>query len=382
MKIIIGGDFSPQNRFELQIQNSAYFDSLKDLKQVFETSDFSIVNLETTLPTADNKPILKVGPNLSSSVGTIDVLDWLGVNLVTLANNHIFDYGKGALDYTVELLSKHSILHVGAGENLKQAAETRFLTSLEGTTLAIINCCEHEYGIATDNNAGTNPLNPISQYYHIQEARKKSDYVLVIVHGGHEQFPLPSLRMQDTYRFFIDVGADIVVNHHQHCYSGCEIYKGKPIYYGLGNLVFDMNVPSPPGWNEGILLDLELEGGLINHKPIPYIQFGKDAKFSLVREKTNFYEKFNRLSDIISNRDILMEEIDNYYNECQRSIYTRLQPWPEKYLKGAFFRGWLPSLISKKTLNWIRNAVLCQSHRDKLEYFLEKKTQLQPEKEK
>ena len=92
----------------------------------------------------------------------------------------------------------------------------------DGETLAIINCCEHEFSIADDDSAGANPLNPIQQYYKIKEARLNADYVLVIVHGGHEMYQLPSLRMVDTYRFFIDAGADAVVNHHQHCFSGYE----------------------------------------------------------------------------------------------------------------------------------------------------------------
>lgn len=52
------------------------------------------------------------------------------------------------------------------------------------------------------------------------------------MHGGHEHYQLPSLRMQETYRFFIDAGADVVVNHHQHCFSGYEIYNNKYIFMG------------------------------------------------------------------------------------------------------------------------------------------------------
>ena len=84
-----------------------------------------------------------------------------------------------------------------------------------------------------------NPLLPIQQFYKIQEAKENADYVLVIVHGGIEHYQLPTSRMIETYRFFIDAGADAVVNHHQHCYSGYERYKSKPIIYGLGNLLFD-----------------------------------------------------------------------------------------------------------------------------------------------
>lgn len=373
MKIIIGGDFSPQYRLEEQIKNNQYQDSLIELKNAFKECEYSIVNFETTIRTKGAKPITKIGPNLQSSLSTIDVLSWLDVNIVTLANNHTFDFGEQALNFAIEQFDSKNIKYVGAGNNIQEAGKILYVEDQAGETLAIINCCEHEYGIATHHTAGTNPLNPIQQYYAIQDARKKADYVLVIVHGGHEQFPLPSLRMQDTYRFFIDAGADVVVNNHQHCYSGHEIYKGRPIYYGLGNLAFDYKAPFPPGWNYGILLKLELNKDGIKHSPIPYKQFDDEAKISILVNRRGFNEEFSKLSNIISDRTSLIEEINKYYSKCQKNIYTRLQPWPDKYFKSAFYRGWLPSLISKRSLNWLKNVVLCQSHRDKLEYFLDQK---------
>ena len=139
---------------------------------------------------------------------------------------------------------------VGGGNSLRQASETLY-KSIDGHTLAVINCCEHEFSIATETSSGANPLNPIQQYYKIQEARKNADYVLVIVHGGHEHYQLPSPRMKETYRFFVDAGADAVVNHHQHCYSGYEVYNGKPIFYGIGNFLFDREGVRNSIWNEG-----------------------------------------------------------------------------------------------------------------------------------
>ena len=77
--------------------------------------------------------------------------------------------------------------------------------------MAVINCCEHEFSVTTGDFPGANPLNPIRQFYKISEARKDADYVVVIVHGGHEMLQLPSPRMQELYRYFIDVGADAVI---------------------------------------------------------------------------------------------------------------------------------------------------------------------------
>ena len=119
------------------------------------------------------------------------------------------DYGAdGCLD-AISALNEAGISTVGAGADLSAAGSVLY-KKINDKTLAIINCCEHEFSIAGDSSAGANPLNPVSQFRSILEARKNADYVMVIVHGGHEHFQLPSLRMQDTYRFFVDAGADAV----------------------------------------------------------------------------------------------------------------------------------------------------------------------------
>ena len=117
--------------------------------------------------------------------------------------NHILDYGHEGLLKSIECCKDQGLDVVGVGDNLSEAERIIYLEK-DGKKLAIINCCEHEFSIATESEAGANPLNPIRQYYAIQEAKKHADYVLVIVHGGHEHFQLPSPRMQETYRFFVD----------------------------------------------------------------------------------------------------------------------------------------------------------------------------------
>lgn len=167
-----------------------------------------------------------------------------------------------------------------------------------------MNCCEHEFSIATATTAGANPLNPIQQYYNIQEARTKADYVLVIVHGGHEHYALPSPRMKETYRFFIDAGADAIINHHQHCYSGYEIYHGKPIFYGLGNLLFDHKSERHGPWNEGFMVSLRLDKQTLPQFELyPYTQCNERPSVIPMNEAERkiFAERIDKLNQIISN---------------------------------------------------------------------------------
>lgn len=370
MKVTIGGDVSPQKRLEHILETRNFEQVFGELKPIFEKSDISIVNFETTIPAPDSKPIVKLGPNISTTSNLIEALKWAGVDIVTLANNHACDYGIASLEHTINILHNAEIDTVGASVDSLGASDILY-KKVGKEKIAIINCCEHEFGFATANVGGTNALYPIRQYYDIMTAKAKADYVLIIVHGGHEYFQLPSTRMQDTYRFFIDVGADAVINHHQHCFSGMETYQGKPIYYGLGNLAFEaLSENVNPGWFEGFLVQLEFSEKGVNHSYIPYTQFRDKDGVELMIDRESLDKKFKILSDIIANRDSLSRELNNYYSNCCSNILLSLQPLQNRYFKLAVNRGWLPSAISRKVLLWLRNHMVCEAHRDKLEYFL------------
>jgi len=107
-----------------------------------------------------------------------------------------------------------------------------------GKKIGVINACEHEFSIADNEHGGSNALDLINMQEDITEVRKEADFVVLILHGGIEQYHYPTPRMKRWYRHFVDLGADAVVNHHQHCINGYEVYKGKPIFYGLGNFYF------------------------------------------------------------------------------------------------------------------------------------------------
>ena len=231
---------------------------------VTSEADYNIINMEAPIVSGEGTPITKNGSNLKVNSCAIDALKWASFDCVTLANNHFYDYGEKGVKDTLIACRERCIDYVGAGLNLTEASQTLY-KEIHGKTFAIINCCEHEYSIAAENSGGSNPINPIQQYYAINEAKKQADHVIVICHGGIEFFQYPTPRMVEWYRFFIDVGADAVINHHQHCYSGYEIYNGKPIFYGLGNFCFDRFDKRNSSWNNGYLVELIFEGDQIFH---------------------------------------------------------------------------------------------------------------------
>lgn len=368
MKLVIAGDLAPRARAQEMLDNNNYFGCFKDVKNILAGFDYAIVNFETNIPTPYSQPIEKNGPNLKTTPEVIDLIKYLGFNVVTLANNHFYDYGDDAVNNTISLLDRADIRHVGGGRNITEARKILFLKK-DNETIALINACEHEFSIANDTHGGSYGIDPIKIYQDIKLAKEQADYIIVIIHGGHEHFQLPSLRMQEWYRFFIEVGADVVVNHHQHCFSGMEEYKGKPIYYGLGNFLFDLTTQNKrTSWNEGILLELEFSNKKIYHKPIPYIQFEKNPSIDIIQDTSDFIQRFEKLNSIISNRDELSKNIDNFYKKNRKGIYGIFQPYFGRILKSAYYRGFLPSLLSKKKQLAILNLTECESHLDRLRY--------------
>ena len=371
MKILVAGDFCPQKRVANTFDNNDFQSVLGEVKPLIEEADYAIVNFECPITKGNETPISKYGPNLRCSEKGLEAIRWTGFDCVTLANNHFYDFGEEGVKNTLETCRSLHIDTVGGGLNIKEASQILY-KQVDGHTLAIINCCEHEFSIATENSAGSNPLNPIQQYYAIQEARKKADRVLVIVHGGHEHFQLPSPRMVEMYRFFVDAGADAVVNHHQHCYSGYEMYNGKPIFYGLGNFCFDKPDKHSGIWTEGYMVSINFTDTIPSFKILPYIQCAEEPCIKLLA-KDAFDNKLQKLNSMITNPITLKNEIGKYYSACAKAYSNILEPIQNRYYLGAKQRGWLPSLISEKRRLQAANYINCESHRDKILFYLNQK---------
>ena len=203
MKILIGGDFVPQKRVADYFSRGDFEPILGQLKSVTSSADLTIVNLEAPIVESPQcEPISKVGPHLKTGPCVIAALQYAGIDIVTLANNHIRDFGDWGVSDTLFNLSRSRIGNVGAGLDIAES-KSLFYKQTGGGLVAIINCCEHEFSIAGKARAGANPLNPIELYYTIKDAKRNADYVIVIIHGGIELFKYPTPRMQKEYRFFV-----------------------------------------------------------------------------------------------------------------------------------------------------------------------------------
>ena len=172
MRVLIAGDFAPRARLAKQIEERKFSEVFpEDVRKVIKSADFSLVNFESPVAEEGYQPIPKCGPNLRCTPEAAEAVRYAGFTGVTMANNHILDYGAEGLRKSIECCRDQGLDLVGVGENLSEAEKILYLEK-DGKKLAIINCCEREFSIATESEAGANPLNPIRQYYAIQEAKK------------------------------------------------------------------------------------------------------------------------------------------------------------------------------------------------------------------
>lgn len=370
MDLIIAGDFCPNAR--LGAANLEEVGALSpSLSKLIKDADCSVVNFECPAVATALKPLAKQGPNLKCSPAALEYVKQIGFSVVTLANNHIRDYGDDGLLETISHARDCGLEHVGAGEPGDLRREI-LLFNTKGASVAIVNCCETEFSVTDNHSVGANPLDPIRQYRQIQKAKEQADSVVVIVHGGIEHFQYPTSRMRDTYRFFIDAGADAVVNHHQHCYCGYEVYGGKPIFYGLGNFCFDWDGMRGMPWNEGFLVKLMLNEGNVGFELIPYVQCDESPEVKLMDERSivAFNERISELSEPIGKEGALEKMVEQLCEQTEQEYRMVLEPYSSRIGMALYRRNLLPSFISSKRLLKLIDFIMCESHRERLESFL------------
>lgn len=363
VRIVVAGDYCPIYRVAEQLNKGDYsfFDGVKG---IVEKSDYALVNLECPVVDTDAKPIKKCGPNLRTISKVVDSICYGGFSGVTLANNHFRDFGDEGCNTTINELKRQNIDFVGGGCNLVQAQAILY-KNISSKTFAIINFCENEFSIATDSRAGSAPIDLVDNYKQIQEARANADYVLLIVHGGHEFYQLPSPRMKKLYRHFVDLGVDVVVNHHQHCYSGYEYYKGKPIVYGVGNFCFDSYRNRDSIWNEGYMVNITFDSD-INIELIPYQQCNHSSSIDLLDAENaeNFKQRIAELNEVIANDTLLLEKFNEFAETKRRDVMRLFASYHNRYLNAAAARSIIPYPLRKGESEAIENYVTCESHID------------------
>jgi len=233
------GDISFNNCYNKLCK--AKINPFKGLELELQKANFNIGNLECLAKGDFGENMLK-HPRLGTDQKTLNLLQYLNLGVVTLAHNHVYDNLRDGFKKTIEKLESQKIKFLGAALD-EGASERELIIEENGVKLGLLNYV----------NKNTNPKMPDNaevflNYFkiekvisHIDKLKNKVDHVVVLLHWGGrvEEGFYPDFNQPKIARRLIDAGAGLIIGGHSHTVQPYEIYKGKHIFYSLGNFCFD-----------------------------------------------------------------------------------------------------------------------------------------------
>lgn len=337
---------------------------LSKMQPVLNSADVRVINLENAIIDG-GIAIKKSGPSLKAKPNDLVFLQEGRFDCAILANNHVGDYGEEGIYSTLVSLDKRNIGHVGAGCNINDSYEPWYYDT-EGGKLAIIAVCENEYGIAEENKAGTAGFDMYRVLHTIRAAKTNADFVIVVVHGGNEENPLPSPGVVSRYRTIADIGADTVIGMHPHCIQGFEIYNNVPIVYSTGNFLFsDPNIKDPQNpWYYGYIPYLTYTKGLpVTLEIIPY-RFDIDCMMisPFEGEERNIMLKYiDKISAVIKNPSSLLQYFKGWCIISGIKHSKMINYCPERFDD--------PDYPTELSLLRLKNIFTCEAHNELMTEF-------------
>ena len=354
-KISIFGDFKANAVEHLNLSG--------ELQYFINCSDINMVNFEAPVRSA-GKPIDKSGPNICQNTDSPEWLELRGFNAISLANNHTMDFGEQGLESTCSSFHKATVMGAGTWD---EAYRVHTFHTEDGFAVGIICCTQCEFGTLTENRGDIGCAWASSpDFEKIMTGGVNHDFLLVMMHGGIEYMNHPLPEWRETYRKWIDMGADAVIASHPHVPQGWELYKGKPICYSLGNFCFQKQGKTPPHWNESLCCMLtitEPHKSTLEMRPVVY---NPETQYISDDRSQETASHLQQLNDVLADDNAYMQYI---YGYCHK-----LKPhYMDLFSRSGMVTGLNVGLI-KGLVEWIKrrgkfkkehalNNLQCESHR-------------------
>jgi poly-gamma-glutamate capsule biosynthesis protein CapA/YwtB (metallophosphatase superfamily) len=357
IRLIISGDFVPVRPLKKDSDN--YFSGLSEF---FSECDLHITNLEAPL-TNSQKGIKKIGPLIKADPSSVLLLKDANVNIACLANNHIYDYSEQGIEDTIRACESANIETVGIVS--RKGRESHWLIkSVKDKKIGFLNYCEHEFSVREEGLIGASGYDPVKAYYDINHLKDFADCIIVIYHGGNEYYPLPRPGLKNTFHYLADLGADAVIGHHTHVFSGYELYKSKPLIYSLGNFWFPCE-DEPEESNYGILCRLTIREK-IEMELIPFLQDISNGSIVVLSGNSaqNIMKKIDSFSGIIRDDSFLNKKWQEFVG--QRAVEYLKQIPGTGFIGRVLLKAGIPVsriLPFTKSVN-VFNNLRCESHLD------------------
>ena len=221
---------------------SSPFEGVSD---VTSAVDLLLINFENAATSSEDA--VKGGVPLKCNPSYVPLAKANNNTVAALANNHVFDYGNGGMNDTVSYLKSAGITPLGVG-NYEDEAHACVVKEINGRKITILNYMDSEnfaeysqevMPIANGSSPGYSAYDSADAKKQI-EANNDSDMIVAFMHFGNEYSTSPNEDQIRMSHELIDYGADVVLGAHPHVTQGIEMYKGKPIFYSLGDFIFDL----------------------------------------------------------------------------------------------------------------------------------------------
>jgi hypothetical protein len=252
LSFLAGGDVMLGGRARKAVEEFGIDYPLAAVQPLLALSPIVMANLEgpfaANAQRVDRQFSYRVKPALAAA------LPHAGINVVTLANNHLMDCDRDGVTETLDTLRRVGVSPVGAGTN-QSAAHAAVIMDAHGRRIGILAYYWNRRCAATSSLPGSAMDPPESLEEDIRSLRARADRVVVTFHWGIPYDRTPSAEDRAKARFAVDCGADVVIGHHAHVLQPFEIYRGRPIFYSVGNFAFGSGNSHAEGCLIGVRFD-------------------------------------------------------------------------------------------------------------------------------
>lgn len=269
-----------------------------DPELIREMKSADIMMLNNEFPYSDRgEPLEDKQFTFRAKPSAVDYLNELGVDIVSLANNHAYDYGEAAFLDTMETLRDAGIVYVGAGHNLEEARKP-VCYIVNNVKVAIISATQIERldnpdtKGATDSSAGVfRCWNGGNLLETVREAKENNDFVIAYLHWGTENETAIDWAQEKQAAEVAEAGADLIIGDHTHCLQQISIVKGVPVVYSIGNFWFNSKT-----LDTGMIKVTLSENGMQSCQFIPCLQSGSRTTLLQGEEKKRVLDYMQSIS--------------------------------------------------------------------------------------
>lgn len=368
--INIFGDFKCDSVSSLEVGSP--------LKEILAQGDINVLNFEAPVKVEGSSLTPKCGPSLFQDPEAPVFLEKLGFDFVSLANNHMGDFGQKALIRTVGAFSCSG----GAG-NWDDAYKVKTI-KVGDRTVGFLCLSHHEFGVLYERSLSPEAVG-VAWMLHpcvdelISKAHSVCDFLIVLPHAGVEGSDQPLPQIRSLYRHWVEMGADAVVASHPHIVQPWEEWKGKPIFYSMGNFCFDLPGSADwPFWGNGLIATLSLGDDMSVKVSVCHSFYDPDSgALTAGNVDQKALDRFHRIMDEFSDESRYLENVRataaSFEKSFEKSVF--MAGYRKMNLKNSL-KGIARWILGRKVgtdFNPLLDDLSCESHRWAAEILLKEK---------